>query len=401
MKQSNLFTKTQKQTPKDEESINAILLQRAGFIYKEMAGVYSFLPLGIRVLKNVENIIREEMNRIGSQEILMSVLQPKSLWKKTRRWDQGIGKEIMYKTEEIGLGPTHEEMITDIAAKNIANEEDLPFSCYQIQTKFRKEKRAKSGLLRGREFQMKDMYSFHASVDDFKDYYEKVKKAYLNIFKRCNLQAVITQASGGDFTQEFSHEFQVLSNTGEDIICYCDCGFAQNIEICDKEKCPLCKKPLKKLKAIEGANIFSLGDKYSKALEAFYRTNRGEKKATIMGCYGIGISRLIGTMVEVLHDDFGIVWPKEVAPFDYHLISLNNSEKEAQEIYQKLNNVLYDDRKKTAGEKFADADLIGIPIRIVVSEKTLKTNSVEIKKRHEKKTVLIKIKELHKCLTKY
>jgi len=398
MKQSELFTKTQKQAPKGEESVNAILLQRGGFVYKEMAGVYSFLPLGLRVLKNIENIIREEMNRIGGQEVFMSVLQPKSLWQKTNRWSEGIGKEVMYKCEGVGLGPTHEEMLTDIVSKNIQTEKDLPLSIYQIQTKFRKEKRAKSGLLRGREFQMKDLYTFHASLKDFKQYYEKVKKAYLRIYERCGLKAIITEASGGDFTKEFSHEFQVLSETGEDTIVFCEkCGFAQNVEVFSGGKKCQCGGVLRREHSIEVGNIFPLGDKYSKALNAVF-LDKGKKKPVVMGCYGIGISRLMGSVVEIHHDDKGIIWPKSVSPFQYHLIPLLKT-KTADKLYKELDNVLYDDRDKTPGEKFMDADLLGIPLRIVVSEKTLKQDAVELKRRNEEKVRIVKLKDLQRCLT--
>lgn len=408
MRQSKLFTKTQKRAPKGEESVNAILLQRAGFIYKEMAGVYSFLPLGLRVLKKIENIVREEMNKIGGQEVLMTVLQPKALWQKTDRWDKGIGKEVMYKCKEgaeVGLGPTHEEMLTDIISKYVQSEDDLPLAIYQFQTKFRKEPRAKSGLLRGREFPMKDLYSFHASEADFKRYYEKTKRAYLQIFKRCGLKAIVTEASGGDFTKDFSHEFQVLAGDGEDSIVFCPKGdFSQNKEIAKYkagQKCPVCGQALKQGESIELGNIFPLGCRYSKALGALFADRKGKRKPIIMGCYGIGISRLMGAVVEVHHDKQGIIWPKETSPLEVHLLSLHKTEKESEKIYKSLVSsgikVLYDDRKdETAGEKFADADLIGIPTRVVVSERTLAKNSVEIKKRAEKKTKLVKIKELQK-----
>lgn len=406
MLQSELFTKTYKEKSKGEESVNAVLLQRAGFIYKEMAGVYSFLPLGLRTLKKIENIVREEMNKIAGQEVLMTVLQPKALWQKTDRWAKGIGKEIMYKCKdgiEVGLGPTHEEMLTDIVSKYVRSEDDLPLAIYQIQTKFRKEARAKSGLLRGREFPMKDLYSFHSSEQDFKTYYEKVKKAYLRIFSRCGLQAIITEASGAGFSEGFSHEFQVLSKDGEDTIIYCPGrDFSQNKEISKYkpgQKCPLCGRKLKQGKSIELGNIFPLGCKYSKALGALFTDKKSQRKPIIMGCYGIGISRLMGAVVELYHDKKGIIWPKETAPFKVHLIALHNTKKESDKIYRHLIKAefetLYDDREgKSAGEKFAEADLIGIPVRLVVSQKTLSKNSVEIKRRDEGKTKLVKISQL-------
>ena len=418
MRQSKLFTKTKKQAPKDEKSTNAILLERAGFIYKEMAGVYSFLPLGLRVLKKIEEIVREEMNEISGQEVSMSVLQPKKLWQETGRWSEGIGKSVMYKCEgdgKVGLGPTHEEMLTDIIRNYVQSFEDLPVYIYQIQTKFRKEARARSGLLRGREFKMKDLYSFHSSESDFKKYYEKSKKAYFQIFKRCDLKTIITEASGAGFTKEHTHEFQVIAKDGEDKIVYCPkLHFSQNKEISKfkaGDKCPLCKKILKQAKSIEVGNIFPLGTKYSEAMKAFFTDKNGKRKPIIMGCYGIGISRVMGAVVEIHHDQKGIIWPSQVSPFEVHLIPLEGGEKKiskkirqvSEKLYDDLKKseiqVLYDDREdKSPGEKFADADLIGIPYRIVVSKKTLEKNSVELKKRDREKTRLVKIKEIDKFL---
>ena len=418
MRQSKIFTKTKKQAPKDEKSINAILLERAGFIYKEMAGVYSFLPLGLRVLKNIEEIVREEMNKISGQEISMAVLQPKKLWQETGRWSEGIGKSVMYKCEgngKVGLGPTHEEMLTDIIRNYVQSFEDLPLYIYQIQTKFRKEARARSGLLRGREFKMKDLYSFHSSESDFKKYYEKSKKAYFQVFKRCDLKAIITEASGAGFTKEHTHEFQVIAKDGEDKIVYCPkLHFSQNKEISKfkaGDKCPLCKKILKQTKSIEAGNIFPLGIKYSKAMKAFFTDKDGKRKPIIMGCYGIGISRVMGAIVEIHHDQKGIIWPSQVSPFELHLISLEGGDKKiskkikqtSEKLYKHLQNsgveLLYDDRgDKSPGEKFVDADLIGIPYRIVVSKRTLEKNSVEFKKRDKEKTRLVKIKEIDKFL---
>jgi len=409
MKQSQLFYKTLKEAPKDEKSINAKLLLRAGFIYKEMAGVYSYLPLGLLVLRKIENIIRKEMEKIGGQEILMTVLQPKHLWQETNRWSKEIGK-VMYKCKEnkkeLGLGPTHEEMLTDIIRHYVKSYEDLPLYLYQIQTKFRKEPRARSGLLRGREFDMKDLYSFHASQIDFQRYYEKVKKSYLKIFKRCGLKAMVTEASGAGFITGFTHEFQVLTPGGEDTIIFCSKEhFSQNKDITKfkaGDKCPVCKKRLLQGKSIEVGNVFPLGTKYSKAMKTYFIDKDGKRKFIIMGCYGLGPSRTMGAVVEVHHDDKGILWPEEIAPFLVHLIPIENIKrvkKMSEKLYQGLQNrgieVLYDDREeKSGGEKFAEADLIGIPHRIVVSEKTLKKNCLEIKKRSEKRVKLIKIKQL-------
>ena len=412
MKQSQLFNKTIKTIPREEESINAKLLIRAGFIHKEMAGVWSFLPLGLRVIRKIENIIREEMNAIGGQELLMTVLQPKSLWQETGRWSNGM-EAIIYKVEngEIGLGPTHEEEVCDIARTLIKSKDDLPLYLYQIQSKFRKEPRAKSGLLRCREFEMKDLYSFHSSQKDFEKYYEVVKKSYFKIFKKFGLNPFLTQASGGEFTKDFTHEFQVLSQSGEDKIIYCPSShFSQNKEISKVkagDKCPLCSKILKQGDAIEVGNIFPLKDKFSKKMNLSFFDEKGEKRNVMMGCYGIGVSRIMGTIVEIYHDQNGIIWPKEVAPFSVHLIpiEISNSKvkKTTEKIYQNLQerniDILYDDRQnKSPGEKFAEADLIGIPFRIVISEKTLKTNCLELKKRGSAKKELIKINDIFKKL---
>lgn len=425
MRQSQLFTKTLRETPKDEKSINARFLIRAGFIYKEMSGAYTFLPLGIRVLEKIENIIKEEMDDICGQRILMTVLQPKHLWEETGRWSQEIG-EVMYKCKEddkeVGLGPTHEEMLTDIIRHYVKSYEDLPLFVYQIQTKFRKEPRAKSGLLRGREFQMKDLYSFHSSPEDFKKYYQKAARTYSKIFKRCGLEAIMTEASGEGFTKEYTHEFQALSQGGEDTIIFCPKkDFSQNKEIAKLkagDKCPRCKNILREGKSIEVGNIFPLGTKYSQSMSAFFIDKDGKKKPIIMGCYGIGISRVMGAIAEIHNDKDGIIWPKETSPFAVHLISIpspagsrvkvkkrisfsspentKSVKKAAEKLYQDLQEagieVLYDDREeKTAGEKFADADLIGIPIRLVISERTIKQNCAELKKRNEEKTKLVKL----------
>jgi prolyl-tRNA synthetase len=408
MRQSQLFAKILRENPKDEKSKNAQFLIRGSFIYKEMAGVYTYLPLGLRVLRKIENVIRQETEKIGGKEILMTVFQPKKLWEETGRWNKGMG-EVMYKCKEdgevMGLGPTHEEMLTDIVRHYISSYKDLPLYLYQIQTKFRKELRVKSGLLRGREFDMKDLYSFHASAGDLRKYYQKVIEAYLKIFKRCGLDVVLTEAGGGDFTKDYTHEFQVIAPGGEDAIVYCPKGdFSQNKEIAKLrkgDKCPFCKNILEEAKSIEVGNIFPLGTKYSEAMGAYFIDQDGKKKPLVMGCYGLGPSRTLGAVVEVHHDEKGIIWPPEVAPFLIHLVQIGDDariKKASQKLYEELEKsgveVLYDDREnKTAGEKFAEADLIGIPLRMVVSEKTLKGNSVEIKKRDEKQMKLVKISQ--------
>ena len=407
MLQSQFFTKTIRETPKDEKSVNAQLLIRAGFIDKLAAGIYTYLPLGARVLKKIEKIIQDEIEIIGGQRILMPSLHPRDKWEITGRWQVSE----MFKTKgrskkEYGLGWTHEEIITPLLRNFIFSYKELPCYVYQIQTKFRDELRAKSGLLRGREFIMKDLYSFHSNQKDLDDYYEKVKNAYFKIFKRCGIgtETYLTLASGGTFSK-YSHEFQTITDAGEDIIYICEnCKIAINKEIKQEHlKCPECgKAKFRQEKAIEVSNIFKLGTKYSEPFNFKFKDKNGQEKLVIMGCYGLGLDRLIGTITEVHHDEHGIIWPEEVAPYQIHLIQVGNDKQvkdAAEKLYKDLEKqgieVLYDDREdKAPGEKFIDADLIGIPCRIVVSQKTLKENSVEIKKRDEKKTKLIKIKDI-------
>jgi prolyl-tRNA synthetase len=409
MLQSKLFGKTNKKAPRDEKSVNAKLLARAGFIEKLMAGVYSYLPLGWKVLQKIENIVREEMNAIQGQEILMPALQPKKLWDETGRWESG--KDVMFQFKgrsgaDLGLGWTHEETLTDIIRNKINSYQDLPLYIYQIQTKFRNELRAKSGILRGREFSMKDLYSFHTNEKDFLVYYEKVKESYLKIFKKIGLDAIVVEASGGEFSKSYSHEFQVLTSAGEDTIIYCDCGkFGQNVEVAKLKagkKCPVCGKELKSGRSIEAGNIFTLGTKYSEIMKAYFTDKDGKKKPIIMGCYGFGISRAMGAIVEIHNDKKGIIWPSSVAPFNVHLIEIGSEnsdiKSQAEELYKSLQKedieVLYDDREESPGIKFADADLIGIPLRIIVSKRTIAKNSVELKKRNEEKTELVKVDKI-------
>lgn len=405
MLQSQLFTKTIKEAPKDELSINAQLLIRAGFIYKNSAGIYSFLPLGLRVIQKIGSIIREEMNAVGGQEMLMTALHDKHYLQATGRWNV----DVIFKVTEDGKEPafnlswTHEEIITEIATKYINSYKDLPFAAYQIQTKFRNEPRAKSGLLRGREFLMKDLYSFHTTEEDLFRYYDKVAESYKKIFKRCGLDSIYTLAGGGDFTLNNTHEFQVLCDAGEDTIFVCEkCGYSENKEITklqDSSKCPKCGGPVKEKKSIEVGNIFPLGTKYSEAFDLKFSDENGGKKYVVMGSYGIGLGRVMATVVEKFNDDKGIIWPEAIAPFKVHLIEIKSSAKKIYEDLIKAGvEVLYDDRDKTAGEKFADADLIGIPLRVVISERTLKEDSAEIKERGKKETKLVKITDLVKLL---
>lgn len=547
MRYSKLLGRTKLEAPHDAESINAKLLTQAGFIDKVAAGIYNFLPLGVRVLQKINQIIREEMNKVNGQEVLMPVLHPLDLWKMTGR-DRTMD-DVLYRTRASGdkdfvLGPSHEETVTPLVGKFINSYKDMPFVAYQIQTKFRDEPRAKSGLLRGREFGMKDMYSFHTSEKDLDEYYEKVKEAYFNVYRRCGLEAYIVEASGGAFTDKFSHEFSILTPSGEDTILLCSkCKTAQNLEVAEgkvllpniKEKkeqkmkevpakrgpsieagmkfhkcepceilktvvyavedrglvgicirgdlsinehklenyfkkrlraaspeeltkaglvqgfispvdndlipfiadhsvthvknwitgankkdtdltgvnlgrdftikefadfisvqggfyCNKCGNTLREEKAIEAGNIFKLGTKFSKSFGLQYTDKNGKRGDITMGCYGIGNTRLVGTIVEAKHDDKGIIWPKSVAPYLAHLIVLGEDKKvrdHAEKFYEELLNadveVLYDDRDESAGKKFNDADLIGLPIRLVVSGRTLEKNSVEWKLREEEK----------------
>jgi len=392
MKQSELFYKTKKDVSKNAEVISHKLLLRGDFIEQEAAGVYSFLPLGWRVHKRIEEVIRQEINAIGGQEVFLSVIQPKSLWEETDRWDKPDLPLFKFKDrhkKEYALGPTHEEMITDLVRKRVDSYKDLPLALYQIQNKFRNEIRPTGGLLRVREFIMKDLYSFHADEKDLISYYKKAEKAYLKIFKRCGLKAIQMEADSGTIGGSTSHEFVVLAESGESKIYLCpDCGWAISDEKIGKDKkCKKCKSKLEKQECIEGGHIFNLGSKYSKAMNALFVDKNGKKKPMIMGCYGLGLGRLMAAIIEIHHDDKGIIWPKEVAPFDVHLIGIENSKLQKRGL-----EVLYDDRDESPGIKFVESDLIGIPIRLIISEKTLDKQSVEIKKRAEREGRLVKIK---------
>lgn len=444
MRYSQLFGKTSKTAPHDAESVNARLLCQAGFIDQVMAGVYSYLPLGLLVLKRIQQIVREEMDMIGGQEILMPALHPKELWAATGRWEDP-GSEVMFQLKgrggkEYGLGWTHEEVVTPLAKRFIKSYRDLPLAVYQVQDKFRNEPRAKSGLLRAREFSMKDLYSFHADTQSLEQFYEQATQAYLNVFQRCGLDVIVTEASGGAFSK-YSHEFQVLTPFGEDHIFVCDnCRYAQNRDIAEVKvsaKCPKCKKgKIEEKKAIEVGNIFKLGTRFSDACALTYTDAKGKKHPVIMGCYGIGPSRIMGAVVEVHHDDAGILWPPSIAPYHVHLLALGSEEevrKAAEKLYKDLTeqgiDVLYDDRPSTlqhvqgrpersrgatgsrsgpegpsgprtagqvtsAGEKFADADLIGIPHRLIVSKRSLEKGGVEVKERVEKEGKVMKAEKV-------
>jgi prolyl-tRNA synthetase len=398
MLQSKLFTKTRREDPKDEIAKNAKLLVRAGFIHKESAGVYAFLPLGLRVLNKIEKIIREEMNELGGQEVSLTALQNPEEWKKSGRWED-TAMDNWFKTKlkdggELGLGVTHEEPLTNLLRNHINSYRDLPVFVYQLQTKFRNEERAKSGLLRGREFLMKDLYSFHSTQTDFESFYERAKEAYLKIYQRIGLGDItfITFASGGSFSK-YSHEFQTLCETGEDTIYLSrEKRMAVNKEVYTDEvlaDLKLDKDSLEEIKAIEVGNIFPLGTRFSESLELNYLTEDGEKKLVVMGSYGIGLSRLMGTVVEALSDDRGIVWPTAIAPLDIHLVVIGYQDESVRvatdDLVRKLESkgleVLIDDRDVSAGEKFSDADLIGIPVRLVISPKTVEEKIIEMKDR--------------------
>lgn len=360
--------------------MNAQWLLRAGLVDKLMSGVWTYLPLGLRVLKNIQNIIREELDAFGAQEILMPTLHPASLWKQTNRWNT----DIMYHVEgeEAGLGWTHEEVVTSLAKRFVASYKDLPFAVYQIQDKFRKEPRSRSGLLRGREFSMKDLYSFHATEKDLERYYAAIQKVYKRIFRRCGLDAKLVEASGGAFSA-YSLEYQVIAESGEDTIYYCSkCGIYRNKEL------ESCHAGRKEHRSIEVGNIFKLGTRFSETFDLAYNDATGKKNLVFMGCYGIGPSRILGTVVEIHHDAQGIIWPKEIAPFQVHFLDFQGTGGKMYTALQKQGfSVLYDDRSVSPGVKLKDADLLGIPVRIILSEKN--KGKFELKERKRKKLILL------------
>lgn len=412
MKMSQLFTKTSKNVPADETAKNAQLLIQAGYVHKEMAGVYAYLPLGKRVLDNIADIVREEMNAVGGQEVQMTVLQPKDIFEKTDRWDD---KKVdnWFKTKlangtELGMGLTHEEPIVDAMKDFISSYKDLPVSVYQIQNKFRNELRAKSGLLRGREFVMKDMYTFARNQEEHDKIYEEIAAAYARVYDRLGIGDITyrTYADGGIFTKKFSDEFQTISPIGEDTIwVHEDKKIAFNEEIMSDEtleKMGVKREELVEKRGVEVGNIFPLESKYSDALELFYSDENGDQQSIIMGCYGIGISRLVGMLAEQFSDEKGLVWPENVAPFKAIISQLGDDEtvtQHAYDMYQKLTaagvSVLYDDRTDARpGEKFADADLLGIPYRIIVSAKTVAEGKYEVKKRTSAEAEMLTISDV-------
>lgn len=415
MRYTQLFGRPNKSAPHDADSVNARLLVQAGFVRQEMAGVYAWLPLGLRVLRSVEQVIREEMNALGAHEVLLPALQSKEHWDTTGRWDT---VDVLFKVpsqtgKQYALGPTAEEVMTPLVQQFVQSYKDLPLAVYQISSKFRDELRAKSGVLRGREFGMKDMYSFHTSTEDFQAFYDRVIPAYLKIYQRCGLQAKVVEASGGSFTKKRSHEFQVLTPAGEDKILTSDHGtFAQNIEVADLKEGdvnPENGELLSLRTGVEVGNIFDLSSRFSESFNFEVTDADGKRVPVTMGCYGIGTTRLVGTIVEACHDERGIVWPKQVAPYPVHLISLLPKDATEAERVSATASALYDDLERagfeplwdertnaSAGEKFADADMIGLPVRIVISAKTLAEGAVEWKLRQEASSRLIPLTD---CMT--
>ncbi len=417
MRQSHLYTKTRKEAPADETSRNAELLIRAGFIHKEMAGVYTLLPLGLRTLNNIIGVIRDEINAIGGQEITLGSLQESELWTKTDRWGDNV--DVWFTTKlkagtDLGLAFTHEEPITKMMTNFVRSYKDLPAFVYQFQTKFRNETRAKSGIMRTREFIMKDLYSFCKTKEEQEAYYETVKNAYVTIFNRLGIgeKTYVTFASGGSFTK-YSHEFQTICDAGEDDI-YVHDGkrIAINKEVMVPEvlvDLGIQENELRVVKASEVGNIFNLGTRFSDALELTYQDEHGNKQPVWMGSYGIGPARVMGVIAETLSDEKGLIWPATVAPYSVHLIVLGKDKdgeahKQAEELYKKLTDnhveVLFDDRDLQAGEKFADSDLIGLPIRIVISDKSLSSGGVEVKERAGTTADIMSLEQCFQMFTK-
>ena len=406
MRVSHLFTKTLKDAPADEVSKNAQLLIRAGYVYKEMAGVYAYLPLGLRVLENIKQIVREEMNAIDSNELIMTTLQRKEVWEKTTRWSDDV-VDVWFKTRlkddtELGLGWSHEEPIVEMMKNYVHSYRDLPVSLYQLQTKMRNELRAKSGIMRGREFVMKDMYSFHATKEDLDAYYEKTIEAYKRVYDRLGIgdETYVTFASGGAFTK-FSHEFQTICDAGEDIIyLHREKNIAINEEVIDEAVAELGinRNELEPIKTAETGNIFNFGSQKTDEMGLYYTDKDGKQQSLYIGSYGIGITRAMGVIAEKLSDEKGLVWPVAIAPYKVYLVSIGKVAEKADELYETLQKagvtVLYDDRDERPGAKFADAELIGLPYRVTMSERLLAENKLEFTLRNSGQTELLTLDEL-------
>ncbi|MGB3346839.1 MAG: proline--tRNA ligase [Candidatus Humimicrobiia bacterium] len=414
MRLSKYFLPTTRKVPANAKVPSHILSIRAGLIRQVSRGVYNILPIGYKVIKKIETIIREEMDKIGAQEILMPVIQPAELWQETGRWGE-YGFELMRLKDRLGrdmcLGPTHEELITELIRKEVHSYKQLPINLYQIQVKFRDEIRPRFGLLRGREFIMKDAYSFHATWEDLDKTYEDVKKAYSNIIEKCGLDYRIVEAESGIIGGKVNHEFMILAETGEEEIFYCtNCDFAVKKDLAPvkvEDKCPNCQSDLIKSKAIEVGHIFQLGTKYSDSMQAYFLNKEGNSKPFIMGCYGFGVTRLLSAAIEQKHYENQITWPIQISPFKFHMILINSHKEKlkqiAEELYQYLlkNNieVLYDDREISAGIKFNDADLIGIPMIGIIGNQILKTKEIEIKNKIKNKKDLILKEDLLDYIT--
>ncbi len=414
MRSSKLFTKTRKEVPADETAKNAKLLIQAGYIDKEMAGVYAFLPLGFKVIENIKSIVREEMNAVDSQELIMTNLQAKEKWESTGRWDDKV-VDVWFKTKlkdqsEIGLAWSHEEPIVEMAKKHVSSYKDLPISVYQFQVKLRNELRSKSGILRGREFIMKDMYSLSANEKQHDVYYNRVIEAYKKIYQRLGIgkDTYVTFASGGAFTK-FSHEFQTVCEAGEDTIyLHRAKNLAVNEEVLDDKNLKelgIKRDELEKVKSSEVGNIFNFGTDKSERMDFAFTGEDGKKQFVHLGSYGFGVSRVMGLIAEKFSDDRGLVWPENIAPYKVYLARLGDGAdvvKAADDLYDELTKkgveVLYDDRDARAGEKFADADLIGLPYRVVVSDKSLEQSKYELKKRTAQESELLSREELLKKL---
>lgn len=406
MRVSRLFTKTLKQAPADEVAKNAQLLIRAGFVYKEMAGAYAYLPLGLKVLENIKQIVREEMNAINSNEIIMTTLQRKEIWEKTTRWSDEV-VDVWFKTRlkdntEVGLGWTHEEPIVEMMRNYIQSYRDLPASLYQFQTKMRNELRAKSGIMRGREFVMNDMYSFHANKQSLDDYYQQAIEAYKRVYDRIGIGAetYVTFASGGAFTK-FSHEFQTICDAGEDVIyLHRAKNIAINEEVIDDAVAELGieRSELEVVKTAEVGNIFNFGTKKTDEMGLYYTDAEGQQQSLYIGSYGIGVTRLMGVVAEKLSDEKGLVWPRNIAPFTVYLVSIGDVGSQADELYEQLQkaglSVLYDDRDERPGTKFADAELIGVPYRVTISDRLVNQHKLELTPRSGGQTELLTVDEL-------
>ncbi|NCU29291.1 prolyl-tRNA synthetase [Candidatus Saccharibacteria bacterium] len=407
MRFSQLFTRTSKTSPADEVAKNAQLLIRAGYVYKEMAGVYAYLPLGLRTLDKIQQVVREEMNSVRSNEVTMTTLQRKDIWQQTGRWSDEV-VDVWFKSNlkdgtEVGLGWTHEEPIVNMMHQFIHSYKDLPVSVYQMRTKLRNELRAKSGIMRGREFIMKDMYSFHASAEDLDNYYNEVIEAYKRVYNRLGIgdDTYVTFASGGAFTK-FSHEFQTICDAGEDIIyLHREKNIAVNEEVIDDavRELGIARDELEKVKAAEAGNIFNFGTQKTDEMGLYYTDTEGKRQSIHLGSYGIGVTRVMGVIAEKLADDKGLVWPENIAPFKVQLVSIGEKGAEkADEIYDKLAGlgveVLYDDRDERAGAKFADAELMGMPWRLTASDRGVESGQFELTERKTGETISVDLEQI-------